>query len=218
MKYERRLATVVVVGGCFNQDADAVGAVSFIYDFLVVFLVLFRGAFDCPFDVVLGHVLRLGRLDDGSQAGVGGRVAPVLGCNRDFLAQAGEGAGHVAPAFEFAGFSIFECSSHFYSVLCLLYSCGGCFSQARLRRCRRGLLSHEPQCEPNAEGKFTCTMLRRSLRSLRSSDRTLLRIPLPPALQPHPDKSQPFLGYWNSQPFTWRLAFPTFCLGLGFIE
>ena len=72
-----------------------------------------------------------------------------------------------------------------------LYSCYGWVSRARLRRCRRGLFSHEPQCEPNAEGKFTCTMLRRSLRSLRSSNRTLLHIPLPPALHPHPDKSQP---------------------------
>ncbi len=29
-------------------------------------------------------------------------------------------------------------------------------------------LSREPQCKPNAEGKFTCTILRRSLRSLKS--------------------------------------------------
>ena len=53
-------------------------------------------------------------------------------------------------------------------------------------------VGHEQQCKPNAEGKFTCTMLRRSLLSLRSSNRSTL----PPvkhfdALHPHPDKSQP---------------------------
>ena len=90
----------VVVGSSFHHDSDAIGAVAFIDDFLVVG-VIFVGCFlDCSFHSVLRHVFSLCILHQGSKARVGVGVGTTCLCsNGDFLAEFGEYTGHIAPSF-----------------------------------------------------------------------------------------------------------------------
>lgn len=65
---------VGVVRRRFHHDRDAVRTVSFVNHLLVVGRILLRGTLDRTFDILLGHVLRLGVLNQDAQAGVGGRI------------------------------------------------------------------------------------------------------------------------------------------------
>ena len=104
---------VGVVGGRFDEERNAVRAVSLVDHLLVVGGILLGGPLDGPFDVLLGHVLGLGVLNQNAQAGVARRVGTSgLDGDLDLFAQLGEGAGHVTPAFHFSRFAILKGSSH----------------------------------------------------------------------------------------------------------
>ena len=103
----------VVVGGGLYEDGDAVGAVALVVDFLVVAGLFVGGFLDGALDGVLGHVGGLGVLHELTQTRVQVGVGTAgLGGDGDFLAQAGKGTAHIAPAFQLAGFAEFKCSSH----------------------------------------------------------------------------------------------------------
>ena len=105
--------TTDIVGSGFDDHGDAERSVAFVDHFLVVGSVFRYGAFDSPLDVLFGHVRRLGILDQHTQTGVSPRVGSGrLDGDLNLLAQLGEGAGHVPPAFQLACFAVFECSSH----------------------------------------------------------------------------------------------------------
>ena len=88
-------------------------AVSLVDDLLVVGGILLRGTLDGALDVLFGHVLCLGILDQNAQAGIA-RGVGTSGFHGDFdlLTQLGEGAGHVPPALQFSRFAILKGSSH----------------------------------------------------------------------------------------------------------
>ena len=103
----------VVVGGSFHNDSDAKGAVSFVYDFLVVACILVGGLLDGAVDGVLRHVCSLGVSHEGTEARVGLRVRTAgLDGDGDFLTDFSECARHIAPSFQFSCFAIFKRSSH----------------------------------------------------------------------------------------------------------
>ena len=105
--------TVRVVGCRLHQEGDSVGAVAFVDNLLVVGGVLLGGTLDGALDVLLGHVLGLGVLNQNAQTRVARRVG-TSGLHGDFnlLADFGERAGHVTPALQLACFAIFKGSSH----------------------------------------------------------------------------------------------------------
>ena len=86
-----------------------------VYYLLVITGIMLYSSLDGPLDILLGHVLAAGGLDKCPQTGivVGVRTSG-LGGYCYFLSDAGEDAGHVAPAFELAFLSEFKCSSHTY--------------------------------------------------------------------------------------------------------
>ena len=104
---------VGVVGSGLHEDGHAVGAVALVHHFLVVGLVLVGGLLDGAFDIFLRHVLTAGCLQQGAEARVAGHVgSAVLDGDGDFLADLGEGLGHVAPTLELSLLAEFKCSSH----------------------------------------------------------------------------------------------------------
>ena len=114
--------TVGVVRGGLDQERDAVGAVSFVDHLLVIGGVLLGGTLDGALDILLGHVLGLGVLNQNAQAGIARRIgASGLDGDLDLLAQLGEGAGHMAPAFQFSRFAILKGSSHTIIVFSVIF-------------------------------------------------------------------------------------------------
>ena len=114
---------LVVVGGGFHHDCYSVGAVSFVDDFLVVAGILLGGFLDGAFDGVFGHVGGLCVLHQHAEprVHVGVCTAGLRG-HGYFFADAGERAAHVAPTLEFAGFTVFKCSSHcLKKVVCVVF-------------------------------------------------------------------------------------------------
>ena len=116
---------VGVVRGGLHQESDAVRAVSLIDHLLVVGRILRDGAFDRPLDILLGHVLGLGVLDQNTQADVGRRIgAAGLDGDFDLLADFGKSAGHVAPPFQFARLAVLKCSSHDSYLFVIIFNSG----------------------------------------------------------------------------------------------
>ena len=112
----------VVVSCSFHEDSDAVRAVSFVSDFLVVVCVFVGSLLDSALNSVFGHVCGFGVLHKRTETGVGVWVGTAcFGGYGDFLAYARESTRHIAPAFEFTGFAVFKCSSHWSSVRGLLF-------------------------------------------------------------------------------------------------
>ena len=104
---------VGVVRRRFHHDRNAVRAVSFVDHLLVVGRILLRGTLDRTFDILLGHVLRFGVLDEDTQAGISRGVGSSgLDCDLDLLADLGEYARHMSPALQFSRFTVFKSSSH----------------------------------------------------------------------------------------------------------
>ena len=104
---------VGVVRRRFHHDRNAVRAVSFVDHLLVVGRILLRGTLDRTFDILLGHVLRFGVLNQDAQAGVGGRIGTRrLDGYFDLLADLGKHPGHVPPTLQLARLAIFKRSSH----------------------------------------------------------------------------------------------------------
>ncbi len=68
--------TVLVVRHDFDEDGDAAGAVPLVDHFLIgdAAIGIARSFFDGPVDVVLGHVLRLGRQHSLAKPGIGFRI------------------------------------------------------------------------------------------------------------------------------------------------
>ena len=82
---------VLVVGGHFNHDGNAAGAVAFIEGFGEIAASVFAGALaDGALNLVLGQVHRLGCRDGRAQTGVADRVTAGLGGDDDFLGSLGE--------------------------------------------------------------------------------------------------------------------------------
>ena len=85
---------VAVIGQGLDHDGDAAGAVALVGDCFVLGLVAALGALDDALDVVVGHAVGLGLGDQGSQLGVGSRVAAaLLNGNGDLTADLGENLG-----------------------------------------------------------------------------------------------------------------------------
>ena len=103
----------VVVGGAFDPDENAMGTFALVVDFLKIGSVFAFGAFDGFLDVVLGHVLRLGGGDGGTERGVGiGIWSAGFGCHRDGAPQLGKKFRHFVPTRFFGSSPIFKCSAH----------------------------------------------------------------------------------------------------------
>ena len=89
------------------------GAVSFVGDFLVVACVLVGSFFYSAFYGILRHIRSLCVLHEGAETGIGSGVGTAgFGGYGDFLTYAGKCTRNVTPAFEFACFAVFKCSSH----------------------------------------------------------------------------------------------------------
>ena len=104
---------VGVVRRSLHEESDTVRAVSFVNDLLVVGGILLGGALDRTLHFLLRDVLRLGVLDENAQPRVRRRIG-TRGFHSDFdlLAELGERAGHMSPTLQFAGLTVFKCSSH----------------------------------------------------------------------------------------------------------
>ena len=78
---------VEVVGGHFDDEGDAGGAVAFVGDFLDALAAEFAAAFfDGAFDIVFGHGDGFRIFDGGTESGVGGWVAATgAGGECDFM-------------------------------------------------------------------------------------------------------------------------------------
>ena len=108
-----RDGTGVVVGRGLHEVGDAERAEAFVDDLLEVAGLGLGGFLDGALDVLLGHLLGLRFGDEGAEAGVAGHFgAALLDGDGDFLAQLGEGLGHVAPALQLALLAEFKRSSH----------------------------------------------------------------------------------------------------------
>ena len=117
---------VGIVGRSLHEEGDAVRAVAFVDHLLVIGGILLGGTLDGTLDVLLGHVLGLGVLNQNAQAGVARRVGTSgLDGDLDLFAQLGEGAGHVTPAFHFSRFAILKGSSHMNFSLLFYSWCKG---------------------------------------------------------------------------------------------
>ncbi len=104
---------VVVVRGALDQNGDAVRGASLENDFLVIGLILFGGTLDGALDVVLGHILATGRLQQSAKTRVARHIRTAgLDSNRDFLTDFGKGLGHMAPSLEFSFLAELKRSSH----------------------------------------------------------------------------------------------------------
>ena len=107
-----------VIGGSLHDDGGAVGAFAVVDDLFVGRLVLLGGALDGAFHILLGHRLTLGGLHQQAQTQVGrGIGATGKDGQFNFLTNLGEGAGHVAPTFQFSCFAVFKCATHSIDVL-----------------------------------------------------------------------------------------------------
>ena len=70
--------TGVVIGSCFYQDRYTMGSISFEKDLLKIALIFIAGPFDGSFDIVLGHIDRLGILNNSSQTRITVRIWPTF--------------------------------------------------------------------------------------------------------------------------------------------
>ncbi len=90
----------IVVGGSFNENSNAVWAVSFVGYFFVIAGIFVGGLFDGAFNGVFRHVCGLCVLHKSAKTRVGiGIRSACFGCDGNFFAYAGESSRHVAPAF-----------------------------------------------------------------------------------------------------------------------
>ena len=105
----------VIVSGSLYEVSYSMRAVAFVHNLLEIALVLLEGFLDCPFDIVLRHVLAPGLSDEGPEPGVSGHIGTtLLDSNGDFLPDLGEGLGHVAPPLELPFLAELKRSSHDY--------------------------------------------------------------------------------------------------------
>ena len=105
--------TIVIIRRRFYDNGDTVRTVSLEKDFFIIALIFRCRFFDCSFDIFFGHIGCLSILHEHTQTRIGiGIGATGFYGNRNFFSEFGKGTCHVAPTFEFAGFSIFKCSSH----------------------------------------------------------------------------------------------------------
>ena len=104
---------LVIVSGSLDNYGDSVGAVSFVYDLLVIARVFFGSFLDGTLYSVFRHVGGLGVLHERTQTRVCVRIRSAgLGGYRDLLADTCERTAHIAPTLELAGLAVFKCSSH----------------------------------------------------------------------------------------------------------
>ena len=99
--------SIEVIGGHFDDEGDAGGAVAFVSDFLDGLAAEFACAFfDGAVDVVLGHGDGLGIVDGGAEAGIGGGISTAgAGGKGDLMSAFAE-----YPAFDgvYSGFDVLD--------------------------------------------------------------------------------------------------------------
>ena len=85
---------VAVVGQRLDDHGNAAGAIALIAHFFVILRIAAARLVDRALDIVLGHRLRLGRVDREAQAGVHVRIGHAhFRCDGDFAAELGKHRG-----------------------------------------------------------------------------------------------------------------------------
>ena len=107
-----------VIGSCFYDDSDTERTVSFINHLLIIASIFRRSFFNSPFYIFFRHIRRFGILHQYTQTRIGiGIGATGFNGNRNFFPNFRKCTGHIAPPFQFSGFTIFKSSSHRISLL-----------------------------------------------------------------------------------------------------